>query len=127
MSNSFKEEIAVQHIDLNQHHDTGRDEIEKSHNVENANGVQDHVPWTSQGFAQTGNHDAKGVYRGESRKDVDDFWGDEGIKRREGSFLSSRKLDIQTRSTRGKNRIKRMNRIENRRKRKTKRTMMNDE
>ena len=56
MSHSLKEEEAVQHIDLDQHDDARCNKIEKGHDIKNADDVEDHVPWTSQGLAQTGNH-----------------------------------------------------------------------
>jgi hypothetical protein len=57
MGHSLEEKEAVEHVDLCQHNCTRSYEIHKGNNIQKANDVQDHVPWTSQGFAQTRHHD----------------------------------------------------------------------
>jgi hypothetical protein len=47
MSHSLEEKEAVQHIDLDQHDHRRSNDIKESDNVEYADGVQNHVPWTS--------------------------------------------------------------------------------
>lgn len=57
MGHSLEEEEAVQHVDLGQQDCTSSYKVHKGDNVENANDVQDHVPWTSQGLTQASHHD----------------------------------------------------------------------
>lgn len=64
MGYSLEEKEAVQHIDFDQHDRTSSDEVEKGDNIENANCIQDHVPWTSQGLTQTSHHDVKRKKKG---------------------------------------------------------------
>jgi hypothetical protein len=56
MSHSLEEKEAVQHIDLDQHDHRRSNDIKESDNVEYADGIQNHVPWTSQGFTQSVHH-----------------------------------------------------------------------
>lgn len=59
MGHSLEEKEAVQHIDFDQHDCTSSDEVKKGDDIENANGIQNHVPWTSQGLTQTSHHDGR--------------------------------------------------------------------
>jgi len=57
MSYSLEEEEAIQYVDLDQHHDAGGDHVEKDNDVEGADGIQNHVSWTSQGLSELRHHD----------------------------------------------------------------------
>lgn len=57
MGHSLEEKEVVQHVGFDEHDHTSRDEIEKSDNIENANRIQDHISWTSQGLTQATHHD----------------------------------------------------------------------
>lgn len=57
MGHRLEEKEAVEHVDFGQQNCTSSYKIHKSDNVENANNVQDHVPWTGQGFTQASHHD----------------------------------------------------------------------
>ncbi|KAF9251522.1 hypothetical protein DTO013E5_4050 [Penicillium roqueforti] len=56
VGHGLEEKEAVQHVDLCQKYCTSSYKVHESDNVENANDVQDHVPWTGQGFTQMSHH-----------------------------------------------------------------------
>lgn len=56
MSHGLEEEEAVPHVDFDLHHNAGGDDIEEDNDIKGADGVQNHVPWTSQGFLEFRHH-----------------------------------------------------------------------
>lgn len=46
----MKEEESVLLVQFDQHPNAGGDHVEKDDDIEGANGVENHIPWTSQGF-----------------------------------------------------------------------------
>lgn len=58
MGNGLEEEESIPHIDFDLHHHAGGDDIEEDNDVEGADGVQNHVPWASQGFLEFRHHNS---------------------------------------------------------------------
>lgn len=58
VSHGLEEEKAVQHIDFDLHDDAGGDDIEKDNDIEGTDGIQNHIPWTSQGFFEFRHHNS---------------------------------------------------------------------
>lgn len=57
MSDSLEKEESVLHVDFDQHHNAGRDHVEKDDNIKGADDVENHIPWTSQGLLEIPHHD----------------------------------------------------------------------
>lgn len=56
VGDSLKEEETIQHVDFDQHHGAGGDHVEKDDDIDDADGIQNHVPWTSQGLSELHHH-----------------------------------------------------------------------
>jgi hypothetical protein len=63
MGNGLEEEETIQHVDLDQHHSAGGDHIEKDDDIDDTDGVQNHVPWASQGLSELRHHDGGNLHK----------------------------------------------------------------
>lgn len=57
VGNSLEEEEPVVHVDLDQHGHTGCNDVEEDDDVERADSVENHIPWTGQGLLELRHHD----------------------------------------------------------------------
>jgi hypothetical protein len=60
MGDGLEEEEPVVHVDLDQHDRTGGNDIEEDDDVERADSIEDHIPWTSQRLLEVRHHDSFG-------------------------------------------------------------------
>lgn len=56
MSHGFEEKETVRGFDLDQYHRARRDGVQKDDNVDSANHIENHVPWTGQGRSELVEH-----------------------------------------------------------------------
>lgn len=57
MGDGLEEEPPVVHVDLDQHDGASGNDIQEDDDVERADGIEYHVPWTSQGLFELRHHD----------------------------------------------------------------------
>lgn len=68
MGHGLEEEETVVHVDLDQHDCTSGNNIEEDDDVERADGVEYHIPWTSQGLLELRHHDFFGCEGSNARR-----------------------------------------------------------